>query len=658
MKKVYIMNTRTFPLWILLALGLFHAISSGAVRADETKETCFDLAEISKTQSLLPWMKYLPDPEAKLTWQTALASDRWMAVSQPRFGYGSIPVWTRLRVENTSSTRRSVVLFNPRPMVNYLDVSVIEKDLPVDDIRLGFMVQEPTGENFIASRLSSFLLELPPGGKRTILARLRTSGVLELGWWAATVSEFSRRGILETLAMGLNLGIMLALITISLLSWVVQRQPQFGLLAGYSLFFTLMVVSLNGLTRIVSFGLPPGFWFIGSFFFPIGSVLFWIPFTKFFLKTRKTMPLMNLWLNILQILLTISLCSYLIGPWLPFVFRLSPFWLLCALLVSVTSVWAGVVGVWRRLEYGWLYLMGHAAMFNLAVILVVAGQVNLIKNLAFILIIYPWSIAAHVIILGISLNRMTRQTQKRLEAERQASLEQSRFAAVGRIIGMIVHQWRTPLARLGTELAELNAYFKYGRNLESRLVLIKETLLPSMNSNMDNLTNIVDDFSRFFSSSGNKEKFDPLAVLNQVLEMAGGRIRQLNARVDIPEADKQIFLTARPSVLAHALLVITVNGLDTFESRRIKNPRLIFDLRKEVNSIRISVSDNGGGIDLDPVERIFETFVSDKGKNHMGMGLNIAKRLVEEILDGTITVENIGPGARFTVTLPGRQEDI
>jgi len=38
------------------------------------------------------------------------------------------------------------------------------------------------------------------------------------------------------------------------------------------------------------------------------------------------------------------------------------------------------------------------------------------------------------------------------------------------------------------------------------------------------------------------------------------------------------------------------------------------------------------------------------------MGLNIAKRLVEEILEGTITVENTGPGTRFTVTLTEPRE--
>ncbi len=653
MNSVYFRSIRTFPFWILLALSLFHPFLPAAALSEKPNERCFDLAELCGTQSLVPWMVYLPDPDAKLTWRTALASDQWMGISRPGLEYGAIPVWTRLRVENTSSTTRSVLLFNQRPMVNYLDVTVVEKGLPVNEIRLGFMVQDAGDENLIASRLNSFLLELPPGAKRTILTRLRTSGGLELGWEAATVSEFSRRSRLEILTLGLNLGIMLALITAGLISWVVQRQPRFGLLAGYSLFFTLTVVSLNGLNRIVSFGLPPVLWFTGSFFFPIGSVLFWIPFTKFFLKTRKTMPLTNVCLNILQILLAISLCSYLIGPWVPFVFRLSPFWILCVLLVCAISIWAGVVGVWQRRMNGWLYLMGHAVLFNLAVLLVLACLGSFIGHFSFILLIYPWIIAAHVIIVGISLNRITGQSRKELEAERQATMEQSRFAAVGRIIGMVVHQWRTPLARLGTELAELNAYFQHGTISESRLALIKEELLPSMNRNMDHLINIVDDFSQFFSGSGNRERFDPLVVLNQVLEMAGGRIHQLNVQVIMPGTDEQIFLTARPSVLAHALLVIAVNALDTFESRRTENPRLIFDLRKDGNSIRLIVSDNGGGITLKPAERIFESFVSDKGKNHMGMGLNIAKRLIEEILKGTITVENMGPGARFTVTLPG-----
>ena len=54
--------------------------------------------------------------------------------------------------------------------------------------------------------------------------------------------------------------------------------------------------------------------------------------------------------------------------------------------------------------------------------------------------------------------------------------------------------------------------------------------------------------------------------------MAGGRIRQLKVKAVMPETGERIFLTARPSVLAHALLVIAVNSLDAFESRGIKKP--------------------------------------------------------------------------------------
>jgi len=146
-------------------------------------------------------------------------------------------------------------------------------------------------------------------------------------------------------------------------------------------------------------------------------------------------------------------------------------------------------------------------------------------------------------------------------------------------------------------------------------------------------------------------------LLNQVQEMAGARIHQLNVQVIMPERHERMFLLARPSALVQTLLAITVNALDAFEVRRIKNPRLSFDLRKDESSVRRSVSDNGGGINLKPAERIFKTLVSDKGKNHMGMGLNIAKRLVEEILEGTLTAENTGSGARFTVKLPGPPEE-
>jgi two-component system sensor histidine kinase AtoS len=72
-------------------------------------------------------------------------------------------------------------------------------------------------------------------------------------------------------------------------------------------------------------------------------------------------------------------------------------------------------------------------------------------------------------------------------------------------------------------------------------------------------------------------------------------------------------------------------------------------------SVRIVVSDNGKGIDIEDIERIFLPFFTTKPKG-TGLGLSICKRLIEQ-QNGTINVaRNPEGGLRFTVDLPVEQE--
>ena len=70
----------------------------------------------------------------------------------------------------------------------------------------------------------------------------------------------------------------------------------------------------------------------------------------------------------------------------------------------------------------------------------------------------------------------------------------------------------------------------------------------------------------------------------------------------------------------------------------------------------VSVSDQGDGIPSDEIERLFTPFYQGKhqtGKKHgVGLGLYIAKKLMEA-QNGKIWVESQpGCGSRFTFTLP------
>jgi two-component system, OmpR family, sensor kinase len=78
-------------------------------------------------------------------------------------------------------------------------------------------------------------------------------------------------------------------------------------------------------------------------------------------------------------------------------------------------------------------------------------------------------------------------------------------------------------------------------------------------------------------------------------------------------------------------------------------------LRQHDSTVRLTVADDGAGISPADLERIFERFYQAdpaRSNNGAGLGLSIARWIVEEH-HGTLTARNNdGPGATFTVTFP------
>jgi two-component system NtrC family sensor kinase len=66
----------------------------------------------------------------------------------------------------------------------------------------------------------------------------------------------------------------------------------------------------------------------------------------------------------------------------------------------------------------------------------------------------------------------------------------------------------------------------------------------------------------------------------------------------------------------------------------------------------LKVIDNGAGIPSSMMNHMFELFHSTKGNRGTGIGLAVAKKIVNEH-DGTIEVESpAGEGTTFTIKLP------
>lgn len=85
------------------------------------------------------------------------------------------------------------------------------------------------------------------------------------------------------------------------------------------------------------------------------------------------------------------------------------------------------------------------------------------------------------------------------------------------------------------------------------------------------------------------------------------------------------------------------------------NGRIRVLLRQKENAIEVSVVDNGSGMTAEVMNRIYEKFYqgdTSRSSSGNGLGLTLAKRIVD-LHDGTIHVSSkVGSGTTFTVTLP------
>ena len=109
--------------------------------------------------------------------------------------------------------------------------------------------------------------------------------------------------------------------------------------------------------------------------------------------------------------------------------------------------------------------------------------------------------------------------------------------------------------------------------------------------------------------------------------------------------------------LLQVLLNLILNAFDAMSVNRPEARRLVIaGGRNGEGEIIISLRDSGPGFPVGIVEQLFEPFFSTKAEG-TGMGLAIARSIIEAH-GGTLSGENCdGGGARFTVRLPEAKED-
>jgi signal transduction histidine kinase len=243
-----------------------------------------------------------------------------------------------------------------------------------------------------------------------------------------------------------------------------------------------------------------------------------------------------------------------------------------------------------------------------------------------------------------TFNEMVNQLKRNRELEEKLR-EVEHVATIGRLASGIAHEIRNPLNFINLSIDHVRDRF-HPDNGDRRERF--EEMLDSMKSEIARLNRLVTDFLSF----GRPTKLSPQAVDLKTLvqETANPLWPQAEAQgviVSVEGDDDLPKIQADPALLKICLSNLIINALQAMPG----GGRLAIRLSHDGAHIGIEVSDTGGGIASEDLDKIFEPYYSTKEAG-IGLGLALTKKLVQEH-GGTITVASQpDQGSIFTITLP------
>ena len=101
---------------------------------------------------------------------------------------------------------------------------------------------------------------------------------------------------------------------------------------------------------------------------------------------------------------------------------------------------------------------------------------------------------------------------------------------------------------------------------------------------------------------------------------------------------------------SQAILNILVNARDVLQERSVANGQVRIQSGKKDGNAVVVISDNGGGIPDEIMEKIFDPYFTTKGPDKgTGIGLYMAKTIIERNMGGRLIASNSQGGAMFRI---------
>ena len=243
-----------------------------------------------------------------------------------------------------------------------------------------------------------------------------------------------------------------------------------------------------------------------------------------------------------------------------------------------------------------------------------------------------------LIILGLLYYHLKERHRQKLLLAQQAKL-----AGMGTMINNIAHQWRQPLARINSNITVLNSILD--SDTDNHKIL--KTKIANIEDNTQYMSDTIEDFITFFHPDKKQTQFILQDTVAKALSLIESRTKDISISI---VSDKDVWINSFEKEYKQVILIILNNAIDNFKSRSTEDPKIDINIKAFNGRVTLSIYDNGGGVKEKDRNRIFEPYYTTKFKSEgTGLGLYVAKMLIENSMGGYLRVKNSNDGAYFEI---------
>lgn len=559
------------------------------------------------------------------------------------FPYSDKTIWTSMPLVNRTNNAVTLHLINDFAAMDEVDFYVV-RGWQVTDKEL-FGDQRPLNLKSVMKRYPNIQVTLKPKESIRVFVRYHSTSPIKVKLRIFDQIRFSDFVVKDVTLWGMFVGITLALVVYNLMIFTSLKEMAFVLYIIHSITNVYNALTTSGHVHTYLSPYIPNYILDLSYkLMPSLGIIFMSLFTIALFDLKKNIR----WLyNVNLVTITVFGLLACSVPYFYFTDNLIAHNNATAVMLQfglVMVIFSSVVIKYRKLHGSTLFLVGTGTfmMFIMCYLAYFLGKANFGT---WIIYAVPFGKTIDAFLFAVILSMKIRLLEKdRLENALLVE-EMNKFNSTSHLLAGILHQFKQPLIYLGSEVLNMKVeYFKKGEeeNKES-------SILSNMEKHIQNMNDLVGNFYSFYSNKSKVREVNFKDTVEKTLNIMSSSIKSLNIEVKIN--DLQEHVTTDEKQLSQALLIIIENAVSILKERDITQPEIEIYSINENGIISLCIADNAGGVDQENMQYIFNMHYSKRDGKGLGIGLALAKNIVENRLKGHLAVENSDKGAVFKISL-------